>query len=149
MFKKCSTESLKTLNLSAMCVKDLYAYIRAFGTVNVYKQIVPTKPYIKKNKLKTIAKKIKVPKTNVNNKSPNQLSQNNNKKNYKAFMNDLIKAVLNNKIGMNEVGAIRTELRTQANKARFNQALNKAFTKNVSRRSQRSKKTTRRNNFVY
>ena len=69
-------------------------------------------------------------------------------------MNDLIKAVLNKQININEVGAIRAELRTQANKARFDRALNKAFTKNVSpspstRRSQRTKKSTRRNNFVY
>ena len=67
-------------------------------------------------------------------------------------MNDLITAVLNKQINMNDEGKIRAELRTQANKARFNQALNQVFTKNGSpgtRRSQRSKKSTRRNNFVY
>tara|TARA_B100001250_G_C19813726_1_gene797099 strand:+ start:3742 stop:4215 length:474 start_codon:yes stop_codon:yes gene_type:complete len=157
-----------------MCVKDLYAYIRAFGTLNVYKQIVPTKPYIKKAKLITIAKKVKRPKNNIyktfnnplfNSKTPNKklktpnkkqetLNKQNNSNEYKAFMNDLITAVLNKQINMNEVGEIRAELRTQANKARFNQALNQVFTKNGSpsqstRRSQRSKKSTRRNDFVY
>lgn len=77
-----------------------------------------------------------------NSKTPNKK---NNSNEYKAFMNALIKAILNKQINMNEVGAIREELRTQENKARFNLALNKAFTKNVSpRRSQRTRKPTRR-----
>ena len=139
MIRKCSTKSLKSLNLPHMCVRDLYAYIRAFGPLNVYKQIIRTKPYIKKANLITLAKKVERPSNN--NKS-------NNSNEYKAFMNDLIKAVLNKKININEVGAIRAELRTQKDKARFNQALSKAFTTNI-RRSQRTKKSTRRNNFVY
>ena len=171
MFKKCSTESLKRLNVSHMCVKDLYAYVRAFGTLNVYKQIVPTKPYVKKAKLISIAKRVKRPKNNIyktfnnplfNSKTPNKKLKTpnkklktpnaNNNKEYKAFMNYLITAVLNKRINMNDVGEIREELRTQENKARFNQALNKVFTKNGSqskRKSQRTKKSTRRNDFVY
>ena len=84
------------------------------------------------------------------NSNKKQTSQNDNKE-YKAFMNALIKTVLNKQINMNEVGPIREELRTKENKARFNQALKKAFTKNLSpsknvspRRSQRARKPTRR-----
>ena len=138
MLKKCSTESLKSLSLSHMCVRDLYAYIRAFGPLTVYKQVVPTKPYINKANLVTLAKKVERPNNNKHN----------NSNEYKAFMNDLINAVLNKRVNINEVGAIRAELRTRKDKERFNQALSKAFTNNV-RRSQRTKKSTRRNNFVY
>ena len=81
MFKKCSTQSLKSLSLTHMCVRDLYAYIRAFGPLNVYKQIVRTKPYMKKAKLLTLAKKVNRPKNNIyktfnnplfNSKTPNK-----------------------------------------------------------------------------
>lgn len=162
MFKKCSTETLKRLDVSHMCVKDLYAYIRAYGTLNVYKQIVPTKPYIKKAKLITIAKKVERPKNNIQKTFNNPLFNSNPNKEYKAFMNDLITAVLSKQININDVGEIRAELRTQANKGRFNQALREAFTKDVSPSpskrksapskrtpSQRTKKSTKRKDFVY